>query len=179
LIREHHVSFQRKVRGSPAGYRAQYTVSVRQGEKSNSLLDTLTSLLLANASASPIARGAELSLTGTQAKAWIDEEEVGDHFFIDTPEILFPWWLEGCGSPWEHGRLAVYLFWRVPMLSNPFAVLSRLEANSIPESTLAVSAVLLPMLLIVCLILAFAIVLMAFAHFANERRYLRMIRSLT
>ncbi len=72
-----------------------------------------------------------------------------------------------------------FLFWRVPMLANPHAVLSRLEANSISQSTMVVSVVLLPILFVVCVILASSIVLFTFAHLANERKYLQIIQNMT
>jgi hypothetical protein len=82
---------------SPAGYRAEYAISPNQGEKSNALLlGILMNKLLAAAPSCPIAQGVKVSLTGVQAKAWIDKEEVEDHLFDDTPEIIFPRWLHGC-----------------------------------------------------------------------------------
>jgi hypothetical protein len=74
---------------------------------------------------------------------------------------------------------AAFLFWRVPTLANPHAVLSRLETNSIPESTMMISAVLLPIVFLVCVILAASIVLFTFAQLSNERKYLKIIQNMT
>jgi hypothetical protein len=64
-----------------------------------------------------------------------------------------------------------FLFWRVPTLANPYAVLSRLETNSIPQSTMMISAVLLPIAFMACVILAASIVLFTFAHLSNEGEF--------
>jgi hypothetical protein len=74
---------------------------------------------------------------------------------------------------------SAHLFWRVPMLANPYAALARIEANSVPASTMMLSAVLLPILFVICMILASAIVLCTFAHLANAREYLRIIQNIT
>jgi hypothetical protein len=72
--------------------------------------------------------------------------------------------------------LGVWLFLTRPLLANPFAVLSMLRGDSIPASTLALMAGLLPIAVLMCLTLAIAIVLFTFASFFNERKYLTMVQ---
>lgn len=71
--------------------------------------------------------------------------------------------------------VSAWLFWFSPLLCNPFAVLSRLNNDAMPVSTMALSAVLLPVMFLTCVVLALAILLLAFAAFANERKYLTVI----
>ena len=71
--------------------------------------------------------------------------------------------------------LGVWLFLSKPLLANPFVVLSKLNSGSIPASTLTLMAVLLPVSVLMCLILAIAVVLFCFAAFANEKKYIQMI----
>lgn len=72
--------------------------------------------------------------------------------------------------------LGVWLFLTRPLLANPFAVLSMLRSDSIPTSTLALMAGLLPIAVLMCLALAVAVVLFAFASFVNEKKYLTMLQ---
>ena len=72
--------------------------------------------------------------------------------------------------------LGVWLFLFKPLLANPFAVLSKLNSDSIPASTLTLMAGLLPVSVLMCLVLAIAIVLFGFAAFANEKKYIAMIQ---
>jgi hypothetical protein len=104
---------------SPSGYRAQYAISPEQGDDSNALLFAiLKNKLSATAPSCPVAGGAETSLKGIQAKAWIFEEEVKEHLFCDVPEIIFARWLEGRGCEGSAGirapvgtRLVIYGGW--------------------------------------------------------------------
>jgi hypothetical protein len=72
--------------------------------------------------------------------------------------------------------LGVWLFLTRPLLANPFAVLSMLRTDSIPASTLALMASLLPVAVLTCIVLVLAIVFFAFASFVNEKKYLTMIQ---
>jgi len=72
--------------------------------------------------------------------------------------------------------LWVSLFWFVPLLANPFEVMTRLNADSIPPSTMALSTALLPIIFLTCFLLALVIVLFTFASFSNERNYLVIIQ---
>jgi len=72
--------------------------------------------------------------------------------------------------------VGVWLFLFMPLLANPFAVLTKLNSDSVPASTLTVMAGVLPVSVLMCLVLAIAIVLFCFVAFANEKKYIRMIR---
>lgn len=71
--------------------------------------------------------------------------------------------------------LTVWLVLTKPLLANPFAVLSQLKDNALPQSTLTLMAAILPVAVLICLLLAFAVILFAFAVFANEKKYLDII----
>lgn len=72
-----------------------------------------------------------------------------------------------------------YLFLFKPLFSNPFAVMSRLDSNSIPSSTLTLMAGLLPIAVLTTLFLLVVIVLFCFAAFANEKKYITLVRRMT
>ena len=74
------------------------------------------------------------------------------------------------------GAFAAALIYLVPLMANPFAVLARLQSDSVPESVLTLSAALLPVVVLTCLLLAVAMVLLTFAAFSNERKYLAILR---
>ncbi|NCA71707.1 MAG: hypothetical protein EOM91_16830 [Sphingobacteriia bacterium] len=71
-----------------------------------------------------------------------------------------------------------WLMWSAPMLANPWAVHTRLASAAIPESTLALSAAILPILVFICLLLLLVMIVFAFVVIANERRYLAIIMAL-
>ncbi len=70
---------------------------------------------------------------------------------------------------------AGYLYLNIPWLINPYEVLSRLQAGSIPQSTIETMAIMLPvMILMVCILLLVVVVIM-YAAFSNEKKYLRIV----
>lgn len=71
---------------------------------------------------------------------------------------------------------AAWLVWRVPLLVNPYAVLAQLRDGGLPDSMLSLMAGMLPLAVLACLLFALALVALLFAAFANERRYLSIIR---
>jgi len=75
--------------------------------------------------------------------------------------------------------LGMWLFWSKPLLANPFVVLSRLNSGSVPASTMVLMAGLLPVVVLMCIVLAITIVLFAFAAFSNEKKYLAIIKTKT
>jgi hypothetical protein len=74
--------------------------------------------------------------------------------------------------------LTGWLFWFVPLLANPFSVLSRLQEDSVPVSTMALATALLPIVSLFCLLMAFVIVLFVFVVISNEKSYLAIVRRL-
>ena len=71
-----------------------------------------------------------------------------------------------------------YLLWRVPFLANPFYVARQIEADAIAQSTLVVMAAMLPIAIGALVFVTAATILLGFAVFANERRYLQIVRQL-
>jgi hypothetical protein len=71
--------------------------------------------------------------------------------------------------------LGVWLFLSRPLLANPFVVMARLKDDSISSSILSLMAGLLPVVVLMCVVLALAIVLFGFAAFAIEKKYIALI----
>lgn len=72
--------------------------------------------------------------------------------------------------------LWVSIFWFVPFLANPFEVMARLNADSIPQSIMVLSTAVLPVIVLTCFLLVLAMVLLTFAAISNERKYLAIIQ---
>ncbi len=72
----------------------------------------------------------------------------------------------------------VGLYFRAPLLINPYALMARLEAKNIDQSTIVLSALLLPIAFLVLFFLLFAIVLLTFALISKEKKYIRIIDAL-
>jgi len=104
---------------SPVGYRAQYAISSSNGiARNRELLDSMIGLLVANVGGNDenLRKRIGVSLSASQAKIWIDEEEVREHYFASEPEIAFERWnthpLGDAGSRAPVGsRLVVYGGW--------------------------------------------------------------------
>ena len=73
------------------------------------------------------------------------------------------------------GGLLVWMFLRSPMLVNPFSVLARIEAGTLEIPMMNLMAGMLPLVMLICFILAFVLLLVLFTAFSNERRYLKII----
>ncbi|MCG6963918.1 MAG: hypothetical protein LJE95_11695 [Acidobacteria bacterium] len=71
----------------------------------------------------------------------------------------------------------VWLFVRHPLLINPLALTSRVQAGTLPDSSLVILAVMLPVMSLACFIVLTAVILYGFSFFAIERRYQRLIKS--
>ena len=70
-----------------------------------------------------------------------------------------------------------FLVWLVmarPLLANPFFVMAQLERGAIDQPTLVLMAGMLPVTIFVALGVCIATVVLAFAAFSNERRYLAL-----
>lgn len=74
--------------------------------------------------------------------------------------------------------LMFYLMMYSPLLTNPLEVSARIQAGSLAQSTLEMMAMLLPIMFITtCFTLVTLIVLM-YASFSNEKKYIKMIDTL-
>ncbi len=74
--------------------------------------------------------------------------------------------------------LGFWLFLTLPLLVNPFVVMTRLQSGSIPESMLMLMAGMLPIVVLMCLALValvVMVVLFIFVAFSNEKKYLKLI----
>lgn len=72
--------------------------------------------------------------------------------------------------------LGVWLYLSKPLLANPFIVMTRLKADSIPESTLTLMAAMLPVVTLACIAIAVIAIVFVYAAFANENKYLTIIQ---
>ena len=72
----------------------------------------------------------------------------------------------------------VWLFWRSPYLANPVYVLGELEGDGIAKSTLDLSAIMLPIMTLMCFTVLFIVVFFGFVIFRVERRYMAIIETL-
>jgi len=66
-----------------------------------------------------------------------------------------------------------------PLMADPFEVARRIQEDALDATTVALMAVMLPIMMLVCMGLTAAVVGLAWAGLANERRYLGIIDSLT
>jgi hypothetical protein len=62
-----------------------------------------------------------------------------------------------------------------PLLANPFHVAERVRADTLDPGTQALMAAMLPLMVQLCMLLALAVVVFAFAAWNNERKYLALI----
>lgn len=77
--------------------------------------------------------------------------------------------------------LAVLVAWLLatsPRLINPLVIQAEIEAETASATTLTLMAAMLPLVVLVLLAVTALTVGLAFVAFANERRYLRIIRTL-
>lgn len=72
----------------------------------------------------------------------------------------------------------VALWWRTPLLVDPWTVAARLRADTLDDGTLALMAAMLPVVMLTLLGLLFALLLFVTVGFANERRLLDLVRRL-
>jgi hypothetical protein len=71
-----------------------------------------------------------------------------------------------------------FLFLTSPLLVSPWEVAGRIRTDAIPQPTLQVMSVMLPLTMLGCFILLAVVVAFQFAAAANERRLLAIIDSL-
>ncbi len=72
--------------------------------------------------------------------------------------------------------LACWLWLKTPYLLNPWAVGVALENGTLPEATMALMAVMLPIVMLMFLLFASAVVVLLFVGFCNERRLIQLLR---
>ncbi len=74
--------------------------------------------------------------------------------------------------------MAAWMLWKHPMLSNPFVLYPELRAKTLPPASLETLAVMVPVLLWPLFLIMFVVVLLLFATFYLERRYLKILGKL-
>ncbi len=99
--------------------------------------------------------------------------------FIDRRSRLIRLWpYAGAASLVVIASLAGYLLVFRPLLINPFYVLQQVEADSIPDATLLLMAAITPLAILCSLLVLLAVIALAFAGFANERKLITLIKKL-
>jgi len=73
----------------------------------------------------------------------------------------------------------LWAYWYQPLLANPFEVARRLDAGELDGTTVSLMAVMLPIAMLVSIALTAAVVGLCWAWLSNEKRYMRIIDSLT
>lgn len=74
--------------------------------------------------------------------------------------------------------LGGWLWIDIPWLINPWEVMQALEAGKLPDSTLTLMAMMLPVVMLACLVFSVLFILLGWRGFANERRLLEIIERL-
>lgn len=99
-----------------------------------------------------------------------------ERFFVQKRRRLTRIW------PWAGSTLfvataglAAWLFRTAPLLINPWEVISRLKAGQVPQSTLSLMAMMLPVAMLMCLAILCILLALTFVALANERRHIRII----
>lgn len=75
--------------------------------------------------------------------------------------------------------LFVWLYLKTPLLINPFEVARRLEAGTLDEPTLAIMAMLLPVMISLCFLVMVVVILFVYAAISNEKKYRQTIDRLS
>lgn len=74
--------------------------------------------------------------------------------------------------------IAIYLWLRVPLLGNPIETARRLEAGEVANTTLLLSAVMLPLVVVMLFGLVAAFIAVVHRALAHERRHIAIIDKL-
>lgn len=106
----------------------------------------------------------------------IDEKDLD---FLKKRSFFARWW-NAVGSVMlaVFGSMALWFFLRVPNFINPLHVIEQLKSGTLPHSSLVVMAGMLPIVVLGLFLVMCTVIGFGFAVFANERRYLRIIKEL-
>lgn len=74
--------------------------------------------------------------------------------------------------------LLLWFYLRNPLLVNPFEIATRLDNETLQQSTLVIMAVMLPIMFLACFVLLLAIIGLMYAAFFNEKKYRQIINKL-
>ena len=75
--------------------------------------------------------------------------------------------------------LTAWLVFFSPLLANPFHVMSQLEADAIPKSSLVLMAGILPIMTLATLVLLLALIFFAWISVKREAEYIKIIRRIS
>lgn len=99
--------------------------------------------------------------------------------FVEKRERRVKYWpYFGAASLVLVAAYSIWLWVKMPHLIRPWRVIESLEAGTLSESTMAVMAVILPIVMAMLLVFAFIIVLLWFVAFYNERRLIQLVRKM-
>ena len=102
-----------------------------------------------------------------------------DKLFVERRESLVKHWpLVGAGCLALIVSFSTWLWLNIPHLIDPWRVIESLEAGTLPESTVSIMVVMLPILMIFLLVFTFIVVVLVFTGFSNERRLIRLLRKM-
>ncbi len=101
-----------------------------------------------------------------------------DAFLQRRKKLITAWRLVGPLALSGLTVLFVWLYFKVPLLANPFEAAERLGSGAIDESTLATMSLLLPVMVSLCFFVLVAIILFVYAMISNEKRYIKAIDQL-
>ncbi len=73
----------------------------------------------------------------------------------------------------------LWAYWYQPLLANPFEVARRINDGLLDDTTVVIMAVMLPIAMLVSIALTAAVVGLCWAGLSKEKRYMRIIDSLT
>ena len=106
----------------------------------------------------------------------IDEQELD---FLKKRSFFARWWnVVGSMMLAVFIGMMVWLFIRVPNFINPLQVIEQLKEGTIHQGTLVVMAAMLPIMVLGLFLVLCTVIGFVFVAFANERRYLRIIKEL-
>ena len=71
--------------------------------------------------------------------------------------------------------VGVFMFFRYPLMFNPFELIARLEAGTLEDTTVHVMAMLLPVVMSLVLFMLFTIIMLTYAVMSNDKKYLAII----
>ncbi len=72
-----------------------------------------------------------------------------------------------------------WMYYRVPLLINPYEVISRLESSSLDKNTMILMAGMLPIMVLIALFLLGVLIIFLIIAMSNEQRYIEIIDLVT
>lgn len=105
----------------------------------------------------------------------MDSDDRFERFLEKRRKLIAFWRVAGPLSLLGLAACFAWLYFRTPLMVDPFEVADRLEAGAIGEPTLAIMSLLLPVMVSLCFLVLVVIILFVYATISNEKRYLQAI----